>query len=268
METLLGKYCSHLNFAQLSNVKQSANLYNRTANIVDDTNQPKNFDLARIQSIISGGTIQAEPKGDSEFTFAPYSTLLIATTNVLDFKDFNKSLTRRLKVVPFHANFDTSANFDMAEEICQPEKLNVIATMALQAFHKVLEDKYFHIPSIVEETTMSYFFESNPVMEFVSLNPIQSLVSKHDYHHDFLTWAANNHREELGVVPFGKKVLSLGYKTGRYTFNKKRDTYYTAPDFNIAKWELQYKEYCNNSNSSADESMDFLTYIKSFDKKD
>ncbi len=268
LEGLTGRYCGHLNLQQLSNIKLLRGLCNCTTNIIDDTRQPKKIDLEQIQSIISGATIAVPQKDAEDFRFAPYSTLLLATTNILNFKDFNKSLTRRFKVVPFNADFENNRNDDIEEPICRPSNLNVIAYMALSAFSKVIEDGHFHIPESVESDTKAYFYENNQVLEFKELFPIKRLILKGSYFARYEKWCIDTGKEqaESNISTFGKKVLGLGYKPIDPSFDGSRLDYYAAPDFNVAKFREEYEAYHNSAN--ADKDMKISAYISYLNRKD
>ena len=268
LEGLTGRYCAHLNLQELSNNKLLRGLCNCTANIIDDTKQPTKINLEQIQSIISGATIPVPQKDAEDFRFAPYSTLLLATTNILNFKDFNKSLTRRFKVVPFNADFENNRNDDIEEQICKPDNLNVIAYMALSAFSKVLKDGHFHIPEFVESDTKTYFYENNQVLEFKELFPIKRLILKGSYFARYEKWCRDTGKAQVesNISTFGKKVLGLGYKPIDPSFDGSRLDYYAAPDFNVAQFREEYEAYHNSAN--ADKDMKISAYISYLNRKD
>lgn len=262
LSALLGKYCAHENLARLYKDKSLLSLYNCTANIVDDIQHPKSIDLARLQSIISGAEFEIERTGDSKFKFRPFSTLLVATTYMLQFKDFNRSLIRRFKVIPFPANFDQRSDVNMKSEICKSSNLDIIATLAIQAFHKVLTDKKFHIPDYVEQDTLNYFFEGNSAIAFVITNPINMLVDKGYYYGMYTLWCNRNNMTEVGANVFGKVVLMLGYLPDRLTFDGIRGNYYKVADCTKNKMESQYHEYCD-SLADGETPMTISRYIDS-----
>lgn len=258
----MGEYCSHVKLADLSKDRSLLSLYNCTANIIDDIQQVKNIDLAKIQSIVSGATFNITRAGGVELEFRPYATLLIATTNMLQFKDFNKSLVRRFKVIPFPASFDNSSDVDMRATICQPKYLDIIATMAIQAYNRVLSDKHFHIPASIEEDTLNYFFEGNSAIAFIMQHSINMIVSKGYYYSQYSLWCMRNDLVDVGYQKFCSTVLDFGYMPNRWTFDKVRDQYYTIPDLSKSKVELEYQQYCN-SLAEGSEPMDINNYIQS-----
>ncbi len=261
IEALLGKGCGHLNLMQLSNIKFLKDLYNCTANIVDDSGQPNKVDLELLQTVISGGTITVPLKDNDKFNFRPRSTIILATTKILNFKDFNKSLTRRFKVIPFNADFNNRSNVDMIENICNINHLDVIATMAMKAFSKVIKDGHFHIPDIVEQDTKTYFYENNNVMEFVDLYPIPRLIIKGEYYTYYENWCRDNNRDKVTSSVFGKQVLALGYKSVNPSFDGIRHDYYAQADFNIMNFREEYQKHCSSSKDTSMSILDYINYL-------
>ncbi len=261
IENLLGKFCSHQNLSQLSKTKSLMALYGCTANIIDDTCEIKKLDFAQIQSIISGGTLSLDFNGVEEFAFAPYSTLLLATNHYLCFKGCHRELMRRFIVVPFSANLDDRADIDMTENICSQKHLNVIATLAIRIFNKVIVDKQFHIPELVASSTTTFFLQSNPVLEFIKSHPIQRLVSKGDYWADFYRWCHRHGIETSETnATFGAQVIAYGYEPKPHTIGGIKDTYYQVLGFNMQSLYDEYEAYKSSLDSNI-ELMSLSRYI-------
>lgn len=250
-EHLLGKYCTHQTLTQLSKPKSLMALYGCTANIVDDTCEIKKIDFAQIQSIISGGTLSVDFNGKEDFSFAPYSTLILATNHYLCFKGCHKELTRRFWIVPFTADLDNCSDVDMTENICSQKHLNIIATLALQMFHKVIVDKHFHIPEVVKSCTKTFFLQANPVLEFIKSHPINRLISKSDYFSDFCRWCNRNNiiYDEISST-FGTQVIDYGYEPKPHSIDGVKDTFYQKLGYNMQELRQKYEAYCSLLDSS------------------
>lgn len=244
IEKLSRKFCSHLNLAQLSTMKSLGGLYHRTCNIIDDTGDPKKLDLELVQSVVGGFTIELPTKDNSQFTFETNATIIMATTKYLNFKDFNKSLTRRFIVVPFYANFEHNRNDNIEEEVLTSENLSVIAIMALRAYNKVVADGEFHIPEFVKDETKSYFNNENPLLEFIESHPIKRLFLRSEYLERYSNWCQNiKGIDKPNKAVVGKAINNLGYKTSSPSINGERKDYYFAPDYNIQKFRAEYDDY-------------------------
>lgn len=251
IESLLGSYCSHESLGQLSNIRFStSNLYSCTANIIDDEAQPKNIDTSLIKTIISGGSISAERKGEQAFKFNPYATLIFATNDCIDFKDSSLGMLRRFHIIPFNACFTKdrgNLNVNMTEQICQRDNLQIIAIMALRAFNEVIRTGTFSIPLSVLEATKTYFLESNNVQEFVTQSPIEWKVVKSEYYEEYTTWCTDNNKEPVSNSQFGKEVLHMGYRSERLSRDGTRSTYYVSSKFDKNKDSDFFSETANIS---------------------
>ena len=248
---LLGKQCSHERLEQLSGSRLGSKstikaLMGCTANIVPDQGQPRYVNTSLIKSIIAGDTISVEQKREGKIEFEPYATLIFLVNDVIDFKEIGLAIKDRFIVIPFLAQFTddhNNRNINIAEELCQPLALQIIATRAIQAFREVLKNGKFTIPSSVEEETKKYFMECNNVAEFCELYPIKDIIIKSKYYDEYRKWCNRNNKEAVSNAIFGKRVLALGYRPERYSFGNNRHTYYASPTFSNCDSQDIYNRY-------------------------
>ena len=248
---LLGKQCSHERLEQLSGSRLGSKstikaLMGCTANIVPDQGQPRYVNTSLIKSIIAGDTISVEQKREGKIEFEPYATLIFLVNDVIDFKEIGLAIKDRFIVIPFLAQFTddhNNRNINIAEELCQPLALQIIATRAIQAFSEVLKNGKFTIPSSVEEETKKYFMECNNVAEFCELYPIKDIIIKSKYYDEYRKWCNRNNKEAVSNAIFGKRVLALGYRPERYSFGNNRHTYYASPTFSNCDSQDIYNRY-------------------------
>ncbi len=252
LEALLGaNQCSHEHLEYLSGSKAGGKttvnvLRGRTVNIAEDQKQPKYVNTSLITRLISGETISIEQNGNNKVDLIPYATMLFSVNEVIDFKETGIYITDRFVVIPFNNTFtddNNNRNINIGEELCQPLALQIIATRAIEAFKKVLENGKFSIPTVVEEETRNYFMECNNVAEFCNLYPIKTIIIKSKYYDEYCKWCKNNNRKAFSNSKFGKEVLTLGYRAERYSFGNKRETYYDSPKFNNADSRNIYNDY-------------------------
>ncbi len=249
-ETKQFSQCSHEHLENLSGSKAGSkstvgSLKGCTVNIAEDQKQPKYINTSIITRLISGEPISYELKNKEQDVLVPYATLLFSVNEVIDFKETGIFITDRFVVIPFNATFTDDNNnrdINIGDKLCEPKALQIIATRAIQAFSKVLENGKFTIPTIVEEATKEYFMECNNVVEFCNSVPIKEFIVKAKYYEEYRNWCKLNNREAVSNSKFGKEVLALGYRTERYQFGTKRDTYYASPDFNSDSRDV-YNEY-------------------------
>lgn len=236
---LLGKQCSHERLEQLSGSRLGSKstikaLMGCTANIVPDQGQPRYVNTSLIKSIIAGDTISVEQKREGKIEFEPYATMIFLVNDVIDFKETGLAINDRFIVIKFPAVFtdeNNNRNINIAEELCQPLALQIIATRAIQAFSEVLKNGKFTIPPSVEAETKKYFMDCNNVAEFCELYPIKEIIIKSKYYDEYRKWCNRNNKEAVSNAIFGKRVLALGYRPERYSFGNNRHTYYASPTF-------------------------------------
>ncbi len=243
--------CSHEHLEKLSGSKAGSKstvgaLKECTVNIAEDQKQPKYINNSLITRLISGEPISIELKNKEQETFVPFATMLFSVNEVIDFKETGIFITDRFVVIPFNNTFtddNNNRNINIEEELCKPLSLQIIATRAIEAFEKVLENGRFTIPDVVERETRNYFLECNNVAEFCSLYPIKTIIIKSLYYDEYCKWCKENNREKVTNSRFGKEVLAFGYRSERYSFANKRDTYYASPTFNNENTRDIYNEY-------------------------
>ena len=282
LEALLNNQCSHEHLESLSGSKAGSkttikNLSSFTVNISEDQKQPKYINTSYITRIISGEPIAVE-NGMKNSVFKPFATMLFSVNEVINFKqETGLYLTDRFIVIPFNATFTDDTNNDnhnignqkrdihIAKKLCADLPLQIIATKAINAFLKALNNGKFTIPESVKKETESYFMESNEVIEFCDLLPIKTFIEKSQYYQKYRDWCYENYIDPLSNSQFGKQVISLGYRSERYSFEGKRNTYYVSSSVknddkdNVYNNFLLYKE---NSN----ETIEFKAYLlKQFD---
>lgn len=250
-ETKQFSQCSHEHLEQLSGSKAGSKstvgaLKGCTVNIAEDQKPCKYINNSLITRLISGEPISIEQKGKEQDTFVPYVTMLFSVNEVIDFKETGIFITDRFEVIPFNNTFtddNNNRNINIGEELCKPLALQIIATRAIEAFKKVLENGRFTIPDVVVEATRNYFMECNNVAEFCSIFPLKTIMIKSQLYNEYCNWCKDNNREAVSNSIFGKEVLALGYRAERYSFGNKRNTYYASQDFDNSECKVLYDNY-------------------------
>ena len=268
------KQCSHEHLEQLSGSRLGSKstikaLMGCTANIVPDQGQPRYVNTSLIKQIIAGDTISVEQKREGKIEFEPYATMIFLVNDVIDFKETGLAIKDRFIVIPFNAVFtddNNNRNINIAEELCQPLALQIIATRAIQAFSEVLKKGKFTIPSSVEAETKKYFMDCNNVAEFCELYPIKEIIIKSKYYDEYRKWCNRNNKEAVSNAIFGKRVLALGYRPERYSFGNNRHTYYASPSFSNCDSKDIYDRYLTSCGLS--EQMEKTTSEEALAKYD
>lgn len=267
IEKILDDSCTHEHLEDLSGSKAGSKstvlkLNKKTVNIAEDQKNIKYINLSLLTRIISGEPIAIDEKKVNNFSsfkpvsknnnvivnayFRPYATMLFSVNEVIDFRGTGKYLTDRFIVIPFNATFtddNNNRNINIVDELCKPEALKIIATRAIQAFEKVLENGKFTIPDNVKRETERYFIQENHTLEFCNSFKIKTFISKTEYYKRYQNWCYDNFYEPLNNAQFGKQVLALGYRSERFSFDSKRDWYYVNATFDNKKKDDVYQSY-------------------------
>ena len=205
-----------------------------TCNISEDQKPVKYLNTGILTRLISGEPISLENK-ENNTCVTSFATLLFSVNEVIRFKELGLHITDRFIIIPFNATFtDANGNRDIniEQRLCKNDKvLQIIATRAIRAILFALQNGKFTIPTNVENETKKYFMECDNVFEFCSLFPIESFISKSRYYQEYYNWCEQNNNKPLEKAPFGKQVLSLNYRSERFSFKGNRDTYYVNSNF-------------------------------------
>lgn len=276
LEAIAPNQCSHEHLEQLSGNKTGGKstirkLFNCTVNIAEDQIQPKYINTSYITRLISGEPISLEEKRGKNLPLKPfvnYATLLFSTNEVIKFKqEVGISLTDRFVVVPFRATFtDENGNrkIDIGQKLCQPLPLQIIATRAILEFFKVLHNGKFTIPDNVKRETERYFMQENHTLEFCNLFKIKTFISKTEYYKRYQNWCYDNFYEPLNNAQFGKQVLTLGYRSERFSFDSKRIWCYVNSALENDRCSGIYQDFKRKQGT-----LDFETYLcKQFDDEE
>ena len=270
VEALAGdKYCRHESLEKLFGTKVGGKstvrlLEGATVNILEDQKQCRYINGELLSKIISGDTI-SDSKGDKEFHFRPYSTMLFSVNEVIDFKETGLYVTDRFICIPFLQKYTDNRNIITEYMLCQPEVLKIVATKSVKAFKEALSNGRFTIPPIVEQETKRYFMDCNNVSEFCSIYPIKEFAIKDGYFKKYCKWCNKNNLESYNNVRFGKEVLKLGYRSDRCSFGK-RPTCYVNPNYNMSESIKIYNRYLTDNGISEEvtKHYDEATIMKTF----
>lgn len=177
IQALVGSSCSNLRLNDIVNNRFSiSNLQGMTVNISHDEEQMTVTDIGLLKSLVSGNPIQVDKKYEvKQVQFAPYTTFLIGTNNLIDFKDSSDGFRRKFRIVPFRNKFTgTNRDIKIARQLCSHPVLEVVAYRAMKCFTEAVHRGSFTEPASVTSATDDYLLDTIPLMEFVRDYPIDS----------------------------------------------------------------------------------------------
>ena len=256
IQALVGSSCSNLRLRDIMNNRFAvSNLQNMTVNISHDEEQMTVNDIGLLKALVSGNPIQVDKKYEiKQIQFAPYTTFLIGTNNLIDFKDSSDGFRRKFRIVPFRNKFTgTNRDFRIARKLCSLPGLEVIAYRAMKCFTEVVHRGYFTEPASVIAETDDYLLDTIPLMEFVQEFPIDDRpghkISTESYFNLYKDVYCKEHQQTpitTDLSKFGGYLRSHGIKHRRIFidyFGRKLPFYITdkySPKQDIDKHFQKY----------------------------
>ncbi|MGB2706104.1 MAG: phage/plasmid primase, P4 family [Candidatus Omnitrophota bacterium] len=210
VEHILGKENrSAIPLERLNSPHYTANLHNKLANISIETNTKSEVYDAVFKSVISGDSLEADPKYKQPFTFRPYCKLIFALNTMPRVNDRSKAFFRRLLILRFNKSFpDKVANKNLKYELL--EELDGIFLWCIEGLRNLHKRGYFHIDKTMLAEIEEYRRENNSLLVFVDeecqLDPNAS-IAKQDLYDAYKRWCVNNGYRALSRRRFGKELM-------------------------------------------------------------
>jgi len=192
----------------LGNPHYVANLHNKLVNISIETNAKSEVYDALFKAIVSGDTVEADPKFKPPFHFRPYCKLIYALNNMPRVNDKTIAFYRRLLILKFNRQFQGAGDnknlkFDLLEE------LDGIFLWCLEGLKRLTERKDFAPTNEMLENVEEYRLENNNVLVFVeeecTVSPLGA-TSKADLYDGFKEWCVRSGNKPLSKKNFGTEL--------------------------------------------------------------
>lgn len=230
LHTLLGKdNVSSLDLKNIGDRFSKASLLKKLANIGDDISDEFIVDPSLFKKIVSGNTIQAEFKGQTEFSFSPYCKLIFSSNNIPRIKDKTGAVLRRMIIIPFNARFsEDDEDFDphIKKKLCSQESIEYMIQLGIQGLKRLMKENRFTKSEKVQEQIEEYKETNNPVIQFVnSLDDGVDWLTRNsvtDVYSKYKEFCYLNGLTPESNVQFGKSIHSLYDLTSKQVkINKK-----------------------------------------------
>jgi putative DNA primase/helicase len=135
------------------------------------TEADKKVDIANdgtIKAIVSGEGVMVRQIRERPFVLESKAKIWWSFNNPPNVKDTSEGFWRRVKVIPFHRNFDEdSADKDLKSKITDEHVKSVIFNDAILAYNRVKREGSFTQSRLVTDRTSEYKEEENVVQSFV-----------------------------------------------------------------------------------------------------
>lgn len=214
LQKLLGsKNLSSIDMKDLGERFKTAELYNKLANIGDDICDNYIDDNNMFKSIVTGGRIIAERKGQDPFEFQPYCKLIYSSNNMPKTRDRTGAVKRRLIIIPFNREFKpTDADFDpyiKYKLTIDNVELNMsyLINLGLKGLQRILQNNGFTKSELVEKQIEEYDKDNNPYKRWIEdIGDIQNFVED-----EAVSVVYNSYQDyckDSGIKPISKNELS------------------------------------------------------------
>lgn len=158
---------SQLDIAELSGKNSSASLVSKLANIGDDISSDylQGIQVSMFKKVVTGNGIRAEKKYQDEFFFEPYAKLFFSANDIPRMSsDSQKSISRRLIIIPFDADFSgETADKDIEDQLLSSDSMKYLLKLAVEGLKRVMTNG-FTVCSRVSEKKKEYERDNNPVL--------------------------------------------------------------------------------------------------------
>ncbi|MEG2338164.1 MAG: phage/plasmid primase, P4 family [Clostridium sp.] len=206
---------SSLSLQELGQRFKTAELFGKLVNIGDDIPSEFISDTSVFKKVVTGELITIEKKGKDPYSFRNYATLLLSANDVPNMKDTSYGLLRRLVIVPFNAKFKKgTGNFNpfIKKELTNPEALEYLLNLGLQALHRVLDNHEFTKVEEVEMALEEYKVDNNPILLFVQDHKVDNEKTE-DVYREYKSWCYGRGEEAISISKLGRELSKLGYKS-------------------------------------------------------
>jgi len=251
VKMMLGKNnVSELDIAELSDRFSTASLLGMLANIGDDISSDylQGKQLSIFKKVVTGNGIRAEKKGQDEFFFQPYAKLFFSANDIPKMStDSQRSISRRLVIIPFDADFvEEKANINIEDQILTQEGMEYLLKLAVDGLRRVTQHGFTKCAR-VDERKRQYERESNPlllwaddledehpnVMDYFTIRSVEELYElfrmylkqngTNDHYIPTLEVFSKRMRHTFGLDSFRKRTADRYGQERRKTFFKAKD---------------------------------------------
>lgn len=229
IKRLIGKEnISSVTLNELNDRFKTFQLEGKLANIGDDISNGYIEDNSTFKKLVTGETVNVERKGKDPFDFENYSKLIFSCNEMPRINDLSDGLKRRLIFIPFNAKFSKAdADYDpfVIDKLLSEQSLEYLLKIALEGLDRILFNREFTTPKVVEDTWEDYEKRNNPVIGFIEEGKIENESTK-DVYLQYQTYCSESGLKHLSRIAFSREICKNGYKTKQVKINGKPTPYF------------------------------------------
>lgn len=238
LKTFLGeRNYSSLELDKVTRQFSTALLENKLANIGDDINSKALNDTGTLKKLFSGQSLEVERKGIDGYTLRSHAKHIYSCNEIPKSYDKTDGFYRRWVVIPFNAKFSESdKSFDplIGEKIVTKNALSYLLNIALEGATRLIKNKRFTKPEIVEKTLEEWKINNSLVLSWITDRGIDEdyLLSKprDELYSEFGDWCKLSGIKEFpNKIPFNKEIYeyyNFSYVQKRIPGDSDRKAYY------------------------------------------
>lgn len=216
---------STLDIKELGDRFSTSMMFGKLANIADDIGDDflQGTQVSVFKKVVTGNHIKAERKGQDPFEFAPYVKILASANEIPRMKDKTGAVLRRLVIIPFNATFSKDdPDFDpyIKTKLSKPEPLEYLIALGVKGLDRVLHNKGFTVPTLVQEQLDEYEESNNPIIAFLKDVELSELENEptSDVYRRYNLFCTENSLQAMSAIAFTKQLC----RRCGFTLTRKR----------------------------------------------
>lgn len=216
---------STLDIKELGDRFSTSMMFGKLANIADDIGDDflQGTQVSVFKKVVTGNRIKAECKGQDPFEFSPYVKILASANEIPRMKDKTGAVLRRLVIIPFNATFsknDPDYRPFIKYDLMQPEALEYMIALGMEGLKRVISNRAFTVPTLVQEQLDEYEESNNPIIAFLKDVELSELENEptSDVYRRYNLFCTENSLQAMSAIAFTKQLC----RRCGFTLTRKR----------------------------------------------
>ena len=216
---------STLDIKELGDRFSTSMMFGKLANIADDIGDDflQGTQVSVFKKVVTGNRIKAERKGQDPFEFSPYVKILASANEIPRMKDKTGAVLRRLVIIPFNATFskdDPDYRPFIKYDLMQPEALEYMIALGMEGLKRVISNRAFTVPTLVQEQLDEYEESNNPIIAFLKDVELSELENEptSDVYRRYNLFCTENSLQAMSAIAFTKQLC----RRCGFTLTRKR----------------------------------------------
>jgi putative DNA primase/helicase len=209
IEEVIGKEnCSAIALEKFNNSHYIANLFGKATNISIETNAKSEVYDSTFKAIVSGDSIEADPKFKKPFKFHATCKLIFAMNTLPRVDDKTDAFFRRLLIIRFSRVFkEEEQNKNLKYELLK--EMDGIFLWCVKGYVRLKERGHFKEINSIRQEIEEYKKENNNVLIFIeeecTLAP-GPFITKEQLYRAYMDFCNKNGYRQLNKANFGKAI--------------------------------------------------------------